>query len=114
MDVEDVIPLRLFDEYKPFILTDILFCEKNENKSKGFIKIFYHFKNAIYSISINWITKKVKSLFPLKDKNIHPPCKIYHGLCLVRRTVVVNHNVIWQLHGENITILPIILSLQNI
>ena len=30
---------------------------------------------------MNWLTKKVKSLFPLKDRNLHPPCKIYKGIC---------------------------------
>ena len=29
-----------------------------------------------------WRTKKVRSLFPLKNKNLHPSCKIYSGLCL--------------------------------
>ena len=28
-----------------------------------------------------WKTKKVRSFFPLKDKNLHPSCKIYYGLC---------------------------------
>ena len=82
-DVEEsfIIPPNLFDEDKPFLLIDIPFCEKNESKSKDFIKKFHHFTNGKYRISIKWITKKVKSLFPLKDKNIYPACKIYHGLC---------------------------------
>ena len=82
-DVEEsfIIPPNLFDEDKLFLLIDIPFCEKNENKSKDFIKKFHHFTNGKYRISIKWITKKVKSLFPLKDKNIYPACKIYHGLC---------------------------------
>ena len=29
-----------------------------------------------------WKTKKVRSFFPLKDKNLYLSCKIYHGLCL--------------------------------
>ena len=28
-----------------------------------------------------WKTKKVRSFFPLEDKNLHPSCKIYYGLC---------------------------------
>lgn len=39
------------------------------------------FTNEKYRILVNWITKKVKSLFPLRDQNIYPVCKIYHGLC---------------------------------
>ena len=84
--------------------------KKNENKSKGFIKKFHHLKNAVYSISIN----EVKSLFPLKDKNIHPALRSIMDYALVRRTVAKNQSIIWQLDGENITILPMILSLQNI
>ena len=26
-------------------------------------------------------TKKIRSLFRLKDKNLHPACKIYEGIC---------------------------------
>ena len=48
------------------------FSEQDENKFKNFIKKFYHFSNGIYGIRINWITKKVKSLFSLKHKNIYP------------------------------------------
>ena len=32
---------------------------------------------------------------------------------LVRRTILVNQNVMWQLNGENLTILHMILSLQK-
>ena len=28
-----------------------------------------------------WKTRKVKSLFPLKDKNVHQSCVIYEGEC---------------------------------
>ena len=33
-----IIPPSLFDEHKPFILKDNLFCKKDKNKSKDFIK----------------------------------------------------------------------------
>ena len=62
------------------ILTDILFCEKNENKPKDFIKKFHQLTNGKYLVSINWIKKKVKGLFLLKDKKIYLACKIDHGL----------------------------------
>ena len=48
-----------YDEDKPFILINIPFCDKNENKSKDFVKKFNHFTNGKYCISISWITKKV-------------------------------------------------------
>ena len=31
---------------------------------------------------------KVKSLFPSKDRNIHPPCKIYKGVCNCGETYI--------------------------
>ena len=44
-------------------------------------KKFHRLTNGKYRISIKWITKKAKRLFPLKDKDICPACKLYHGLC---------------------------------
>lgn len=61
-------PISLFNQDKPFTLIDIKYFEKNENISKGFIKTFYHFTNGRHRISINWIIKEVKSLFPLKKR----------------------------------------------
>ena len=34
-----------------------------------------------YKVFIIWNTTKVRSLFPLKDKNTHPNCVIYEGTC---------------------------------
>ena len=77
-----IIPPNLFEEEKPFILIEIPFCERNENKSKDFLRKFHDFTNSKYRISIKWITKKVKGFFPLKDKNMYPSCKIYEGICI--------------------------------
>ena len=67
------------------------------------------------SYSINWITKKLKGLFPLKHKNIYiHPARSAMDYALVRRTILANQNVIWQLNGENITNLLMILGLKNI
>ena len=43
--------------------------------------MFNYFTNDSHDLNIVWETKKVKSFFPLKDKNLHPSCKIYYGLC---------------------------------
>ena len=83
-----IIPSSLLDQDKPSICADIPFCEKNENKSTNFIKKFHPFTNGKYRISINWITKKVKGLFPLKDKNIYPVGKIYDGLCSCKENYI--------------------------
>ena len=41
-----------------------------------FYSIFVEKKN-IYDFRIVWKTKKVRQLFPLKDKSSCPSCKIY-------------------------------------
>lgn len=104
MDAEDsfIIPPSLFDE-KPFIVIDILFCEEKENKYKDFITKFNHPTNGKCCISVNWITKKVKRLFQLKDKNIYPECKIYHGLCSPKENYIgeSKRNVVTRLREDN-------------
>ena len=35
----------------------------------------------MYDIRIKWITKKVRQLFKLKSRNLHPSCAIYEGVC---------------------------------
>lgn len=56
MNGEDsfIIPPSLFDEDEHFVWINTSFYEKNENKSK-----------------VHYFTKKLKSLFQLKGKNIH-------------------------------------------
>ena len=44
-DKEDsyITPPNLLEEQKPFVLIGILFCDRNENKSKDFIGEFHEF-----------------------------------------------------------------------
>ena len=82
MDVEDsftIPPPSIFDENIPFIFIENPFCEKNENKSNNFINKFHHFTNGKYRISINWITKKVNSLFQLKKFFFQPATFMIHN-----------------------------------
>ena len=76
-----IIPPDPFEESKPFILVEITYCEENENASKHFIKKFEAFTNQCYRIEIKWITRKVKPLFKVKNKQPHPSCVIYRGKC---------------------------------
>ena len=75
-----IIPPNMFTVNKPFLLLEIPYCEQNELASKRFIKKFHQFTGDKYDIAVKWLTKKVKSLFPLKDRNLHPSCKIYKGV----------------------------------
>ena len=41
----------------------------------------FNFTISNFDIAVKWSTKKIRSLFRLKDKNLHPACKIYEGIC---------------------------------
>ena len=83
IDNEDgyIIPPHLFEEEKLFVLLKFPFCEQNELKSKDFIKYFHKFTNNNFRLAISWKTRKMKTLFKIKDKNLYPACKIYYGKC---------------------------------
>ena len=71
----------MFIEKKPFILFEVPYCETNEIISKRFISKFHNFTENKYDVAIKWSTRKTRSLFKLKDRNIHPSCVIYEGIC---------------------------------
>ena len=54
---------------------------KMKQKSKDFIKKFHKFTNNNLRLAISWKTRKMKTLFKINDKNLHPACKIYYGEC---------------------------------
>ena len=64
--VSFLIPPGMFDEeeVKCFLLVEIPFCEKNELLSKTFLKKFDAYTNSCFRVSIKWLTKKTKTLFP--------------------------------------------------
>ena len=53
----------------------------NGVKSKDFVRKFHKFTNNQFRLAISWNTRKLSSLFRLKDKNLYPACKIYYGKC---------------------------------
>ena len=75
-------PESFFEKPKPVILNEIPFCVKNEITSKQFIKKFNYFTNYKFDVRIKWLTRKIRTLFQLKDKSLHPACKIYEGKCV--------------------------------
>ena len=75
-----IIPPNMLAVKKPFLLLGIPYCEQNEIASKRFIKKFHQFTGDKYDIAVKWLAKKVKSIFPLKDRNLHPSWKIYEGI----------------------------------
>ena len=64
------------------------FCEANEKRSKSFLNTFYNFTNEKSKLIIRLKTPNLKSLFPLKDKDLHLACMIYKGICSCESTYV--------------------------
>ena len=87
-NIDFLIPPGFFDVKPPVILIEIPYCDKNEVASKQFIKKFNKFTNDKYDIRIKWLTRKMKTLFKLKDPCIHPACKIYKGVCICGETYI--------------------------
>ena len=80
-DNEFIIPPWLFEVKKKTVLVKVPYCLKNESSSKQFIKKFDEFTDDTFGVWIKWLTKKVKTLFRVKDKYLHQACKIYKGVC---------------------------------
>ena len=55
---------------------------------KKFLTADYLQKFVASVIRIKWVTNKPKTRFKLKDKCVHPACKIYHGVCSCRETYI--------------------------
>ena len=77
---ETIIPTQWFDDRRK-ININLPFCHANEAQSKKFIQKLNFFTQGHYKFSILWQTKKLSTLFRLKDKNIHPSHTVYIGTC---------------------------------
>ena len=71
----------------------IPFLEVNEKGSKKFLNKFYNFSNEKFKLVIRRKTRNLKSLFPLKDKDLHFTCKICKGSCESTYVGETNRNV---------------------
>ena len=80
---ERIIPPNLFEEpdEKPIVRVRLPFCARNENLTRTFLKKLKAYTGDSLNVFIIWNTSKIRSLFPLKDKNLHPHCVIYKGKC---------------------------------
>ena len=99
------INIYLFEVPKSVILSEIPFCPKNETSFKQFIKKFHQFIHNTSDVRINWLTKKMRTSFQLKDKSLHPPCKIYEGIRSCRESYVgetiKNVETRWSEHNKS-------------
>ena len=73
-EYDPTIPTYLFNDFesKPIVLIDIPFCNENERVFKQLLKKLKVFTKEKYDFRIVWKTKKVRQLFPLKEKNPKP------------------------------------------
>ena len=64
---------------------------------------FYNFTGSKLDLRIKWITRKTKTLYKLKNKCLHPACKIYHGVCNCGETYVGETVEMYKPDGTNTT-----------
>ena len=87
-NVDFIIQSSFFDFEPLVMLIEIPYRDKNEVASKHFIKKFNEFTNDKYDIRLKWFPRKMKTLFKLKYPCIHPPSKIYKGICICGETYI--------------------------
>ena len=67
------------DESLPFVVIKVPFCEKNEKIARHFLTKLKQFTGKNFVFTIVWQTRKIKTLFNIKDKIIHKANVIYKG-----------------------------------
>ena len=77
---EPIIPQWMFEERKALYF-QIPFCPKNEKVIRAIINKLEAFTNDRVKFVYYWKTRKVRSLFPLKDKLVQQCNVIYKGVC---------------------------------
>ena len=75
-----IIPQWFFDERKTFTI-HLRFSPSNESFVKTIVSKLNYFTSEKCKFNVVWNTRKVQSLFPLKDKVNHYSCVIYWGDC---------------------------------
>ena len=75
-----IIPQWLFEERKGFTI-HVPFSPSNKSFVKSFISKLIYFTNEKCKFNVVWNTRKVKSLFPLKNKVERYSCVFFRGDC---------------------------------
>ena len=57
------------------------FSSKIEKYNAHFINKLVSFTSGKFKFNFVWNTRKIESLFPLKDKGQYLSCVIYKGIC---------------------------------
>ena len=93
-----IISQWLFDERKAFTI-HIPFSPSNESFVKTFVSKLNYFTNEKWKFNVVWNTRKVQSLFPLKDKVSPYSCVIYWGIVLVTKIILERQFVMLKYDG---------------
>ena len=75
-----IIPQWFFEERKGFTI-HVPFSPSNKSFVKSFISKLIYFTNEKCKFNVVWNTRKVKSLFPLKNKVERYSCVFFRGDC---------------------------------
>ena len=99
IDKELMIPRWLFDERKPIVI-NLPFSSKNEHFSKKFCEKLEFYANGEVKFNIIWSTRKIKSLFEIKDNVKHLSCVACHGICSCGNNYIseIIRNVVTRIH----------------
>lgn len=84
---ETIIPVHWFDE-RPKLGIRLPFCRTNEVESRKFLKKLNTYTKWRFNFFIMWQTRKMESIFKLKDKITHPSHVIYQGKCTCGQTYI--------------------------
>ena len=99
-----LIPPELFQEKKPTVMIELPFFFRNEKVSKTFISKLYDYAQNKFDFRIKWVTKKVKSLFQLKDRNPYPHASFIKVYVVVAMIMSKKRVEILPLDGVNMKI----------
>ena len=80
VDEELMIPRWFFNERKT-VAINLPFSDKKQHFSKTFCKKLEFYANGKVTFNIIWATKKIKSLFKIKDNVKVLSCIIHQGIC---------------------------------
>ena len=98
-----IIPKWIFDD-RIFLPIKIPFCGKNEYYAKRFLERLNYFTNEAYKPLIIWQTRKIRSLFSVKDKIIPTSNVIYEGTCTCLKKYIGetdrNNSTRWNEHND--------------
>ena len=96
-----LIPPSLFEEWKE-ISFQVPFCKRNEDKMKRIICKLEEYTNYKIKFRYSWKTRKLESLFPLKNRIVHKANIIYKGRCTCKEFYIGetkrNSEVRWNGH----------------